>query len=180
MQYETLGETLLICEAACHRVGVPWLPPTKVVQRRNEQFEAPLEDFVRYSLVTVSTKTLETYCDELETAALNANEARQLSIPHPSVLERYAMSALVFGILCAADFLFCRFLGVPTTIAVVSSAIIGILGGATCAALSSEQHRRTTFHWVLLKELLRRSGQDENNSSTVPILPVQPKPLSER
>ena len=179
MQYPTIGETLLTCEAACHRVGIPWLPPTENVRRRSSQYEGPLEDFIRYSLVTVSSKTLVSYCDDLETSGPNSTEAEQLSIPYPTPSERYAFPALVFGILFATDFLLCRIAGVPFAVSIVSSAIIGLLGGATCAALCIELHRRKTFHWLLVREVMRRSGQDESNSTTVPILPVSPEPLSD-
>lgn len=172
LQYQAIGSALLISEAASHRAGIPWLPPSAAVRRRAAGYEPPLPDFIRYSLVTVSTNTLEAFCHDLETSPLSREEAENLYIPQPAPAERYALAVLGFGIVFAADLLLCQLIGLPFGIAGVSAAITGALGGAICATLCTEQNRRKSFHMLLTQELLRRSGDDQPNARRVPLVPV--------
>lgn len=179
LQYETIGETLLVCEASCNRIGIPWLPPTTYTQKLVKQFDPPLRDYVRYSLVTVSTKTLDSYCDDLENADLTIEAAEQLHIAPPSVLERYAFAVMVFGILFAVDYMLINLLTIPIFVAVGSSLIVALCGAAACLMLTTEQHRRKTFYWVLSHELDRRRGMDDDDLRRIRLMSVEAEPVAE-
>jgi len=179
LQYETIGETLLSCEASCHRIGIPWLPPTTYTQKLVKQFDPPLEDYIRYSMVTVSTKTLVSYCDDLEDAELTIEAAEQLHIAPPSVLERYAFAVLVFGILFAADYMLINLLTIPAYVAIGSSLIVALCGATACLMLSTEQHRRKTFHWILSHELDRRHGLNDDDQKRIRLMSVEAEPVVE-
>ena len=179
LQYETIGETLLICEASCHRIGIPWLPPTTYTQKLVEQFDPPLHDYLRYAMVTVSTKTLDSYCDDLEEAELTIEAAEKLYIAPPSILERYAFTVLVFGILFAADYLLMNLLAIPIFVVIGSSLIVALCGAVACLMLSTEQHRRKTFHWILSHELDRRRGLDNDDLRRIRLMSVETEPVAE-
>ena len=169
-QFKVIGETLMRCESVCHRVGIPWLPPTQAVRKRAAQFEPPLKDFLRYSLVTVSTKTLEMYCYDLESAEPITPD-HHITAVHP--IERYSLATIVFGTLFAANLLFSNWLSVPLQIGVVSSLFVGFFGASLCVIASSERSRRRSFHWALTQELLRRRGQSDGG---LPIISVETEP----
>lgn len=172
--YRQIGETLLICEAASYRVGVAWLPPTKRVRILRNKFEKPLDEFVRYNLVTVNTKTLDAYCDDLENCPEDASTDSKLYIELRAPIERYALPAVLAVV---------AFLGTLSSLLVIHGSaisallvamIVSGLATITGVALSCDAHRWATFHWLLYRELQRRRGTDDSDTTKVKIFTPRP------
>ena len=173
-QYQLVGKTLLICEASAFRVGIPWLPPTRRVLRYRQNLGSPVEQYVRYSLVTVNTDTLESYLEDLDTLSSDPKRNHLLHLQSPTPFERYA-----FGILLFITFfisLFCSLASMsPNFTAALSIAgIFALLASLAGFVFSSETSRLTSFYWVLEEEVLRRRG--ENRSKLGQIHIYSPKP----
>ena len=167
--YAQIGKLLLICEAATPSIGIPWIPPTQRTRGLRTQFEEPLKDYVRQTLVNVQTIFIESYAQDLENLRANEISARRLRINGLTTMERNALTAILF--------LVCFTLILVSTVYVNAGVGLGLglglLVASVVATVSSyvcaEESRRSTFHWLLLEEILRRKGIDQPGSSTVPL-----------
>ena len=109
-QYEEIGIALMIAEAGSFAVGIPWIFPNYRWWTLAQKYQGPPADHIRYSLVTVKTKTLEAYCEDLESykgCSVYREDApyldeitEQLYIDCPSLPIRYSLCALMFTSLC--------------------------------------------------------------------------------
>jgi hypothetical protein len=177
LQYREIGETLLACEVACLSVGIPWIPPSSRARKASELFYTPIDEFVRVQLCNVSTKTLESYCDDLAFFALDVKSSEALHISISDPVERHGYSLLV-GFL-----LFLTLLSLMLFFSTSISTALGLsLGFGGCASLLAstycgEQQRRETFQTLLQKELLRRKGQDQSSNKNIKLLSVDIEPL---
>jgi hypothetical protein len=176
--YRLIGEILSICEAGSLIVGVPWLPPSSATQELAEKFESPLADFVKLSLVTVNTNTLELYCDDLESCVSSSATADSLFIRSLPMLERHSFCVL-FSVFagCLSYWSSVSFgLGFATSLLISLSVATAFF--AVLVTFCSESHRLYSFHCLLEHELMRRKGLDQPNSRPLGILPVETKPVS--
>ena len=172
--YRQIAETLLIAEAASGRVGIAWLPPTKRVRILRNKFEEPLSEFVRYNLVTVNSKTIEAYCDDLENCPEDEHSDCKLGIELKSPIERFALPTVlgVFGFF--APLITLVVVHGNAFAAVLISMISAGLSVITGLALSCNAHRWATFHWVLYRELQRRRGTDDSSTNNVKLFSTNP------
>jgi hypothetical protein len=175
-QYRNIGETLMICEAGSLQAGIPWLPPTSQRRSLGRRYDPPLRDFIRYSLVGVSTKNLESYCDDLENSVLpeEREDCAELALETPGTCERYASCVLLAAAVFAVSCLSTICLGLPLSAAAGMALVTGLIGGASAAITCQESQRRTSFYRVLYRELLRRRGMDDPNGSRIRLMSVEP------
>jgi len=166
-QYETIGTTLCIAEASIIKVGIPWLPPTKERRELIKQYHSPINDFIRVSLVCVSTKTLESYCDDLETFQKDNKSFEDLFIEEIKGIDRFASSGFLFVALAFFTFSFCIMLKTGYSAAVALSLLSATPAALLAMFSCNELQRRANFHSLLYKELLRRRGQDEGNTKGI-------------
>lgn len=166
-QYQTLGETLTICEIATWRTGIPFLPPNKRRRSLLKKYEGPLDEFVRISLVCVSTKTLDSYCEDLDTIDPAQESGQLLFIDQVSLFERFFVCAIVLATLFFLSLCVCTLLG----ISIVGAAVLALLAAIPASLLAMfscmEIQRRASFYALLTREIMRRRGQDDPNSSGV-------------
>ncbi len=177
LQYREIGQTLLACEAACLTIGIPWFPPTARVRKDAGVFYPPIDEFIRVQLCNVSTKTLESYCEDIATFKLDESSSEALCITLSNPLERHGFSALVGFLLLLSllsIMLYCN--------TRISTALGLSLGFSGCASLLAstfcgEQQRRESFLALLQKELLRRKGLNQSSNEKIKILSVDIEPL---
>jgi hypothetical protein len=159
--YATIGKTLLVCEAGTvFQAGIPMLLPCREVRSLSRNYEGPLDDYIRISLVGVPTAALESYCEDLEAYALGEAQSAPLCInPHPAYVRWGGLILLAF------------FAGI------IPTAIVALLGNFPLWCVFAlfflfviafallllpqffESNRRLSFHLHLHSELLRRRGQ---------------------
>lgn len=171
-QYLDIGRTLLACEASSLKVGIPLLPPTRRVSRLRLLVNCPLDEFLRLSLLSISTSALESYCEDLLSSPKNTAEL-DLAITIPSFYERHFFSTTVafVGIVLFITLLMQTNLsplfGYPLALA------IGAMCGSVSATLATERYRRATFYKLIEKEIMRRHGLDMPGTKTVRIPSTQ-------
>ncbi len=175
-QYQSIGAALMAAECSKLSVGLPWRAPSRKVRQRREQFEEPLSEFLRYSLVGVSTKTLESYCDDLEEFVLEVSNAgkRDFFIDILTPIERYAFSVVASGALFLICFLGFNFLGLDAPAALLMAMLSSGVTFFGCVLLSQESGRRNSLHIALYHELLRRQGLDEGNGNGLRLMSIKP------
>lgn len=159
--YPEIGHTLLVAEAAVPSIGIPWIPPSTRTKKLREELTEPLKDYIRITLVTVSTSALESYADDLETLPRDERSANTLHIGGLSLFERYALSLLLFGGCFLLFFLSSLWVHAGLGVAVGLSLLTAALVAAVSSYVCSEESRRATFHWLIFEELMRRKGMDE-------------------
>lgn len=169
-QYEQIGATLAACEASSWRAGVPWLPPTARVRALPRMQGNSCEAHVRFALVGISTKALESFCEDLD--SLSARSLDSLHVPNLSPFERrvYFGAATTFGGL--VGFLVGALVGAGPTISLLLVASAAISGGILAVLTSTETYRRTTFSWIIEGEIRRRLGGDDPSSNNLRICPT--------
>ena len=175
--YRQIGQLLNICEAGNWTVGVPGVGPTKRTRQLAGAYDGPLDEFIKMSLVEVSTNVLELYCDDLESIPPSSDVSSSLYIRQLSFLERFAFAALLTIVVGA--FSYWAGGGFEFTPAHTWFFSLGI-AGAVCLlliALCLEPQRRYSFHALLCREIMRRKGLDQPNSGGLRIMPVGTKPL---
>lgn len=175
-QYQTIGHALMCAECSYVSVGIPWLPPSRrVASKKMQHEEAPLE-YLRYCLVGVSTKTLESYCDDLESSVLGCEDLRDRSlyIDSLSFFERYCFSVTSFLLLFFVCLLGLVFLGFVTPAAVVMAFLTAAVGGFGALTYSQESARRSSLYRLVYHELLRRQGLDDTNGNGIRLVSVKP------
>lgn len=164
-QYRTIGETLEICEAATFRVGVPWLPPSSKRKKTLKTYEGPIEDFIKTSLVSVSTETLDHYCEDLN--SFSSENSTSLSIPLLYPGERFFFCLVVFLILFTFSLAIGIFLGSTKSATLVMSFTTAIPAALLAAFPCLEVQRRSSFYYFLNKELNRRLGRNSPSSGEI-------------
>jgi hypothetical protein len=138
------------------QAGIPLLLPTKRVRALASQGRAPLAELIRIDLVGVTTGVLELYADDL---ADPAPSLRKLHITEPTWAERFGVGAfLVFLLTCATLFLF-----TPNSIHLAAG--VFLLTATAVAVVTSESHRRASFHRTVTEEIKRRRGMSHLNST---------------
>jgi hypothetical protein len=163
-QYQTLGETLTICEIATWRTGIPFLPPNKRRRALLRKYEGPLDEFVRISLVCVSTKTLDSYCEDLDTIDPEHDSGSLLFIDQVSHFERFFVCALVLVTLFTVTICVCTLLGLSIFAAGVLALLAAVPASTLAMFACMEIQRRASFYVLLSRELMRRRGQDDPKS----------------
>lgn len=168
-QFDEIGQMLRVCEACYSSVAIPWLPPTREVQRLRKLSSQSLPEFVRCSLVTVSTKHLESYLHDLEMLPDDAVSSARLHISIRSRFERYAFAVLFPSLSTIAVFL----VGLSFNLSEDLSAEIALFSCAFLSVLSiylcTETCRRASFHRLVADELMRRKGLDTPSLTKIPL-----------
>lgn len=173
--YAQIGQALMTCEAAFCSVGIPWLPPSRRVSALRQQCDQPLKEFLRCSLVTVSTSSLESYLDDLQSLPATEDSAHELSIAIDSPIERHAFSALTGVVTAAVALASLQTINLSLTGTVIAATALTAIGVAIAEFLSNDWARRVTFHRELLAELKRRKGSDRPSMTRLPLSPVGTK-----
>ena len=163
-QYRIIGETLSISEVVTIRVGVPWLPPGQKQKELSKQYHGPLEDFIRSSLVSVSTETLDHYCEDLNSFATEPDNNDSLYIPSLCPAERFFFCLVVFLILFTTSLALGLLLGSTRSATLTLSIITSIPAALLAAFPCMEIQRRSSFYYFLNKELNRRRGASSPGS----------------
>ena len=171
--YPEIGHALLVAEASVTSVGIPWLPLTTRTKKLREELNQSLKDYIRTSLVTVSTSALESYTEDLETLPRDERSANTLHIGGLSLVERYALSILLFGACFTLFFVSALWVHAGLGIAVGLSLLTAALVAAVSSYVCSEESRRATFHWLIFEELMRRKGMDEPGMTPLSIYSIQ-------
>ena len=176
--YAVIGAALLHAEAKDMHIGIPWLLPTARVRALRAIDSLPdLTEMMKQELVTVNTKSLETYCDDLETLPDLPGSTDCLHIKLNSRSERYGFGALltVFFAICLALFSFPLYQDVGTSILLgLIGGLVGLLVGLN---MSSDRSRRASFAILITREILRRQGLDGNDKDRLRLSSVDPKPI---
>lgn len=171
-QYNMIGEALTACEASSWRVGVPWLPPTTRVRRLPKITEGTCEDHLRYNLVGINTKVLESFCEDLDNLAGDAKSLESLHVPSLTANERkmfILIVALIGG--CVAYLLASSLSDSPLIVGLITL-IAMVSAGLAAFATSTETYRRTSFSWLIEAEIRRRVGGDDPSSNKLQVCPT--------
>ena len=173
--YAQIGQTLLTCEAVFYNVGIPWLPPTGRVSSLRRQCDQPLRDFVRCALVTVTTSSMESYLDDLESLPAGQESSEKLHIEITSPIERHLFAVLT-GLVTASVALFSlQTLSLTPLVTSIATLCVTAVGVAVAEYLSIDLARRVTFEREILAELNRRKGADNPSLTRLPLYPVGSK-----
>lgn len=168
-QFDEIGQMLRVCEACYSSVAIPWLPPTREVQRLRKLSSQSLPEFIRCSLVTVSTKHLESYLHDLEMLPDDAVSSQRLHIALRSKVERYSFAVLFPSLSTIAVYLvglsFNLSETLSTEIALFACAFLSVLSIYLC----TEVCRRASFHRIIADELMRRKGLDTPSLTKIPL-----------
>ncbi len=177
--YQTIGKTLSNLEASTIKVGIPWLPPTKNVRAHHVEFDSSVDEYIRSELVGVSTHALESYAEDLETKATKPRNSKKerfnLHLYQPTFIERYALTGSVFIFCFILLFASLTVVTKSLSLAILVAPLISVAIGSILRTLSSEPIRLYSFHQLLLKEILRRRGQDGPHSK-IRIQTPEPSP----
>ncbi len=167
--YANVGRMLLVTEAAVTSIGIPWLPPTPRTLALRREFYPPMKDFVRQSLVNVPTTELEFYAEDLESLPADDACSRKLHIGGLGMIERNMLTAVLFascfGLFFALTLWVRGGLGLALGLSFLVASVVAAVSGYVC----SEDSRRSTFHWLIFEELLRRKGHDEPGLQSLPL-----------
>ena len=164
-EYQEIGNLLLVCEAALYCVGIPWLPPSAQIRKRISQYDGPLDEFVRVSLVTVSTQTLECYVSDMQGSELEDAEA--LCIPMPGAVQRYSLAAMLTATFFAANILIHNAFGNDFFESLFTSSVVAVVAATLGCLVVSEMYRRRSFMILLSRELDRRRGMRDDQGTAV-------------
>ena len=167
--YASIGRLLLVAEAAAPGIGIPWVPPTPRTRALKNEFFEPLKDFVRSGLVGVSTATIEMYIEDLENLPTTDEAANRLKIGGLSAFERLSLTVLLFATCFSIVFVSAVWVNTGIRLAISLGALVGTIVAAVSAYICCESSRRSTFHWILFEEILRRRGIDEPGNTAVPL-----------
>ena len=175
-QYREIATTLMVAEVSHWQVGVPWFLPSARKRKYRMQYTGPLAEYLRYSLVGITTATLESYCEDLESSFTGTGTTTipELHIDQLSWLDRYGLCILIFVLLfllCTGSFLL---LGLAPVSAVAVAFLATAVGTAGTAFACAESQRRNSLHYVLYREVLRREGLDDQGSGRIRIMSVEP------
>lgn len=174
--YSQVGRVLLTAETSSPGIGVPWVPPTKRTRTLQAEYYDPLKDFIRSSLSNVSTNALESYADDLAELPVDEPSAQYLAIDGLSAFERAALPLLLFVTSFSGLLISAIWAKATAQFALGISIGISALIAAVCGYVCSERCRRSTFHWLLVEEIMRRKGLDEQGGTQIPVyaLPTSP------
>ena len=167
--YVAIGHLLLVAETAAPGIGIPWVPPTPRTRALKNEFYEPLKDFIRSGLVGVSTASIEMYIEDLENLANTEECSNRLKIGGLSQIERLSLTILLFATCFSIVFVSAIWVNTGIRLAVSLAGLVGIIVAAVSAYICCESSRRSTFHWTLLEEILRRKGFDEPGTTAVPL-----------
>ena len=158
-QYQKIGVGLNQCEARFIGCGIPVLPPTKRARALRRKVDPPIADFLRMSLVGVSTPALIAYAEDLDELPLDALGGSVLVLYHPRLWERYWAVIIVASLVFAASILIStRGLTALPMFQDVTGFVITSFMSLLAAPLCSERLRRMNFASLIRKEIRRRQG----------------------
>ena len=162
--YRQIGQALSIAESVSWKVGIIKLFPTRRVLALRQAYSGPLETFLRESLSTVPTTTLEFYVEDLDNMTDEASSLENLSISPLTFIERAGVLLLFapFIFLLSVVSFSSKFpvdegagLLLTAAVALPTLLYLGIV-----YILTSNTYRRASFSIVLGWEILRRKGGD--------------------
>ncbi len=168
-QFDEIGQTLRVCEACYSSVGIPWLPPTPAVQKLRQGCSQTMSEYVRCSLVTVSTKHLESYLHDLELLPDDLTSSRRLHISINSRFERYSFAVLFSTLSTIAVFLVGLSFNLSPNFSMELACFACALLSVLCIYLCTEPCRRASFHRIISDELMRRKGLDTPSLTKIPL-----------
>lgn len=174
--YQQVSKTLNQAEAFFFTVGVPCLPLSKKLRDLKLLCFSPLDDFIRTSLINVPTNALQSYTEDLQQIPLDSKNSEKLGIIKLSFLERYSLTIFLFASCFGLPLISQSWLNVASVFSLLVSLSLAILVSAISLYTCSETYRRSNFHWLLSKEILRRKGLDKPNSSGIPIYAIRTNP----
>ena len=165
-QYQDIGRALVAAENGCFSFAIPCMlqPPWL---RTSRDYQGPLAEYLRYALVTVSTKTLESYCDDLEMAPPDNESAKELCLSYPNVVQRYSFCGMLFVTVLLLASGFGHLLNLGSTSILVTSISSALAAALIASPTCMEVRRRACFHWALTNEILRRKGMDQEGRAGV-------------
>ncbi len=177
--YETIGDALLVCEASSYVVGIPWMLPVGDVAGRRYTVGTLPGDYIRETLVTVSTNCLQMYIEDLDRSCPKQLSDAELYIEVTSWTERYSFVAA-----CSAAFAFIGCVGASYLFMnAVACVICGIgmmvLGYVFGQSFATSEARRRSFQKLLSSEAMRRRGIDPNGPAGTHVYTGRATPLSE-
>ncbi len=159
-------------EAATTSIGIPWVPPTSRTKTLREDYYDPLKDFVRSTLVTIPTGALDAYAEDLEDLPHDEASAQYLHIGGLSSYERYALNIILFTGCFVLVFVAALWVRAGLGLAVGLSLFAAFLVTAVSSYVCSEESRRSTFHWLIFEELMRRRGMDQSDLTGLPVYAI--------
>lgn len=162
-QYPVVALTLLTLETVSLRIGIPWLFPTRRVRALRSSFYSAREqiaDYLRLSLVTVTTPVLESYLEDLEKLPDTQATEDALGIRLHSVWERFS-----FLLLLMIGTAFVGIVSIPRLVSdlLTASVLLGsvmLLACALALSVAGTRARKASFVKVLCREIQRRRGLD--------------------
>jgi len=174
--YRQIGLALSIAETVSWKIGTIKLFPTRRIQALKEIYKGPMDTFLRESLSTVPTSTLEFYVEDLDNMTAEASSLEALSVTPLSFLERSGVLLLLTPLIFILSALFFRskmpvHFGTEALLA-LAAALPTILYVGIVYVLISETYRRASFSIALGWEILRRKGGDTPGASGLQICPT--------
>ncbi|MCB0345273.1 MAG: hypothetical protein KDD66_09140 [Bdellovibrionales bacterium] len=177
--YRNIGNALLICEASSYRVGIPWILPIGEVAARRYDVGTQPGDYIRESLVTVSTNCLQMYIEDLELSGEKQLSDSDLFIDLKTWVERSSFTAA-----CIAAFAFfgsagAAYLAPSPVTCFISGMVMMVCGYMLGQSYTTSEWRRASFHKLLNNEAMRRRGIDPDGPSGTRVYTGPATPLSE-
>lgn len=171
-ELDTVAECLLCCESVLFQVGIPLTPDTKERIKLKAKYFSPLEDFIKATLVTVSTQKLREIQLLLDIKDPQNEDFLRLSkkLKPFSLFDIIYFPALV-GIMICTLVLSIKVPYYGLNSMTLITALVSSLGGVLSSSLTiTQKYRFDSFNTILKDELSRREG---NNSQ----LPTRKLPL---
>lgn len=102
--------------------------------------------------------------------------SEQLGLNKLSFLERYSLVIFLFTACFGLPLISQYILNITSIFTLIISLCLAILVSALSLYTCSENYRRSTFHWLLSKEILRRKGLDRPNTSRISLYAIRTNP----
>jgi hypothetical protein len=174
--YRQIGQALSIAETGCWKVGIVKLFPTKRIQALRELYKGPIHTFLRESLSTIPTTTLEFYVEDLDNLTGEASTLENLSVGQVTLIERLgflvSLAPAIFIISSLVLKSKMHFNGDAEWMLLALPILPTLLYLGLVYVLISETYRRASFSIALGWEILRRKGGDTPGASPLQICPT--------
>jgi|GEM_PF-5728064 len=170
--YITIGQTLTGLERSRIMVGIPFVNICDVCLRVGPT-QNTIGGYLKESLVTVPTNSLELYAQDLESLDDSCESYKQLNFSDYIFWRRYLSAFLVAVIICLLVLNYAwLFLGVRSISVFFLAAFFGAVCGGLVSYRCREQSRRRSFGNVLWVEICRRRGIDIGPTTRVRVYPL--------